>query len=59
MVILVSNIATDNCHHEKKRPTVISSASASVFTSPAFVYASPHEFFHFSFVFFGDGLANP
>ena len=67
MVILVSNIATDHCHHEKKRPTVISSALASVFASPAFVYtsppafvyASPPTFFHFSLLFFGVGLANP
>ena len=67
MVILVSNIATDYCHHEKKRPTVISSALASVFASPAFVYtsppafvyASPPAFFHFSLLFFSVGLANP
>ena len=59
MVILVSNIATDHCHHEKKWPTVISSAPTSVFASPAFVYASPPTFFHFALVFFGVGLANP
>ena len=67
MVILVSNIATDHCHHEKKRPTMISSALACVFASPAFVYtslpafvyASPPAFFHFSLVFFGASLANP
>ena len=59
MVILVSNIATDHCHHEKKRPTVISSAPASVFASLAFVYASPTAFFHFALVFFGASLANP
>ena len=59
MVILVSNITTDHCHHEKKQPTVISSAPASVFASPAFVYASPPAFFGFAPLFFGDGLANP
>ena len=65
MVILVSNIATDHCHHEK-RPIVISSAHASIFASPAFVYASPPAFFgfapvfvHFALVFFSVGLANP
>ena len=59
MVILVSNIATDHCYHEKKRPTMISSVPASVFASPAFIYASPPAFFHFALVFFGAGLANP
>ena len=73
MVILVSNIATDHCHQsvtreyrETKRPTVISSALASVFASPAFVYASPPAFlgfapifFRFAPIFFGDGPANP
>ena len=67
MVILVSNIATDHCHHEKKWSTVISSTLASVFASPAFVYASPPAFFYasppaffnFALVFFGAGLANP
>ena len=52
MVILVSNIVTDHCHHEKKLSTVISSALASVF-------ASPPAFFHFALVFFSAGLANP
>ena len=63
----MSNIVTDHCHHEKKSPTVISFALASVFASPAFVYtsppafvyASPPAFFHFALVFFGAGLANP
>ena len=59
MVILESNIATDHCLHEKKQPTVISSAPASIFASPAFVYASPPAFFGFVPVFFGAGLANP
>ena len=72
MVILVSNIATNHCHHlvtreyrEKKRPTVISSALAYVFASLAFVYASPLAFFgfapvflHFAHVFFGASPAN-
>ena len=71
MVILVSNIATGHCHQsftkgyrEKKRPTVISSAPASVFASPrifchapAFVSASPLAFFGFAHVFFRFALA--
>ena len=59
MVILVSNIAIDHCHHEKKWPTMISSAPASLFASPTFVYASSPAFFHFALVFFGSALANP
>ena len=73
MVILVLNIAIDQCHqsvtrkyYEKKRPTVISSALASVFASLAFFYASPPAFFGFAPVFFcfapiffGAGPANP
>ena len=80
MVILVSNIATDYSHksvtkgyHEKKRPTVLSSAPASIFASlvifghaPAFVSASPLAFFGFASVFFrfspaffGASPANP
>ena len=60
MVILVSNIATDHCHHEKKRPTVISSALASVFASPAFVYTSPPAFVYASPpALFHFALANP
>ena len=72
MVILVSNIATNHCHQsvtreyvKKKRPTVISSAFASVFASPAFVYAFPPAFFgfgpiffRFASAFFGVGPAN-
>ena len=60
MVILVSNIATDHCHHEKKRPTVISSSLESVFASPAFVYTSPPTFVYASPpAFFPFALANP
>ena len=60
MVILVSNIATNHCHDEKKRPTVISSALAFVFASPAFVYTSPTAFVYASPpALFHFALANP
>ena len=69
MVILVSNVATDHCHQsvtkgyrkkkKKKRPTVLSSAPASVFASlgifahaPIFVSTSPPTFFGFAPIFF-------
>ena len=66
MVILVSNIATDHCHQlvingysEKKLPTMLSFAPASVFASLGifghaleFVSASPPAFFSFALVFF-------
>ena len=66
MVILVSNIATDHCHqsvtreyHEKKLPTVISSAPASIFASPPAFFGFTPVFFRFALAFFGDGPANP
>ena len=67
MVILVSNIATDHCHQsvtkgycEKKRPTVLSYALVSVFTSLGiFGHAPVFVFFRFAPAFFGVGPANP
>ena len=66
MVILVSNIATDHCHqsvtngnHKKKRPTVLSSALASIFASPRIFFHGPSFVSASPPVFFGAGPANP
>ena len=57
MIIVTSRLLGSTV--KKKRPTVISSALASVFASLAFVYASPPAFFGFAPVFFGVGPTNP